>query len=166
MVRAWGDLGRRVIFTGRLPYDAVPRHLAVADLGVAPFEPSRHEALRHFGFYWSPLKIFEYGAMALPTVCPAIPPLDTIVRDGREGCHYTVGDHASLAASLAALLAAAPARRAMGASARERVVRDYSWSAHCRSLDAVLREIAESKSSTPAEAGTRNRQSSIGSPHA
>jgi glycosyltransferase involved in cell wall biosynthesis len=140
-VRGWGDLGRRVVFTGRLPYDAVPRHLAVADIGVAPFEPVRHEALRHFGFYWSPLKIFEYGAMALPTVCPAIPPLDTIVRDGREGRLYAVGDPAALAASLAALLDAPPARRAMGASARQRVVRDYSWAAHCRSLDAVLREI-------------------------
>jgi glycosyltransferase involved in cell wall biosynthesis len=145
-VRGWGDLGRRVIFTGRLPYDAVPRHLAVADIGVAPFEPARHAALRHFGFYWSPLKIFEYGAMGLPTICPAIPPLDTIVRDGREGRLYPVSDPAALAATLAALLDDAPARHAMGASARERVVRDYSWAAHCRSLDAVLRDMVEERS--------------------
>lgn len=149
MVRGWGDPGRRVVFTGRLPYDAVPRHLALADIGVAPFEPARHDALRHFGFYWSPLKIFEYGAMGLPTVCPAIPPLDTIVREGREGRLYPVGDPAALAAILAALLDDAPARRAMGASARERVVRDYSWAAHCRSLDAVLREMARSASRSP-----------------
>ena len=141
MVRGWGDLGRRVVFTGRLPYDAVPRHLALANIGVAPFEPARHDALRHFGFYWSPLKIFEYGAMALPTICPAIPPLDSIVREGHEGRLYPVGDPAALAANIAALLDDAHARRAMGTSARERVARDYSWTAHCRSLDLVLQEI-------------------------
>lgn len=138
-VAGWGELGRRVVFTGRLPYTEVPRHLAVADLGVAPFEPSRHAALRHFGFYWSPLKIFEYGAMGLPTVCPAIPPLDRIVRDGREGRLYPVGDRAGLAAAIATLLDDSAARRAMGASARRRASEEWSWAAHCRGLDRILR---------------------------
>jgi glycosyltransferase involved in cell wall biosynthesis len=137
-VRGWGEVGKRVIFTGRLPYSEVPRHLAVADLGVAPFEPDRHAALRHFGFYWSPLKIFEYGAMGLPTVCPAIPPLDTIVRDGREGRLYPVGDRAGLAAAIAGLLDDETGRRAMGRSARERVAAEWSWAAHCRGLDEIL----------------------------
>jgi glycosyltransferase involved in cell wall biosynthesis len=134
-------LGRRVIFTGRLPYDAVPRHLALADIGVAPFEPARHAALRHFGFYWSPLKVFEYGALGLPTVCPAIAPLDEIVREGREGCLYRPGDRAGLVAALERLLDDEPGRRAMGAAARERVARCYSWAAHCRALDELLRTL-------------------------
>ncbi len=141
-VRGWGELGRRVVFTGRLPYPDVPRHLAVADLGVAPFEPARHAALRHFGFYWSPLKIFEYGAMGLPTICPALPPLDAIVRDGMEGRLYPVGDRDALAAAIGSLLDPVPgaeaARRAMGASARARAVHEWSWAAHCRSLEAML----------------------------
>jgi len=137
-VAGWGELGRRVIFTGRLPYPEMPRYLAVADLGVAPFEPARHAALRHFGFYWSPLKIFEYGAMGLPTVCPAIPPLDSIVRDGREGRLYPVGDHAGLVAAITALLASPEGRRAMGASARRRASEEWSWAAHCRGLDRIL----------------------------
>ncbi len=141
-VRGWGAAGDRVIFAGRLPYAEVPRHLAVADIGVAPFEPARHPALRHFGFYWSPLKVFEYGAMGLPTVCPAIPPLDRIVRDGREGRLYREGDRAGLAAALAALLDDPAGRRAMGRAARERVVSRYSWAAHCRTLNDVLRQIA------------------------
>ncbi|MGN6562956.1 MAG: glycosyltransferase family 4 protein [Thermomicrobiales bacterium] len=140
-VCGWGECGRRVVFTGRLPYQDVPRHLAVADLGVAPFEPDQHAALRHFGFYWSPLKIFEYGAMGLPTVCPAIPPLDTIVRDGQEGRLYPVGDVAGLASAITALLTDDTGRRALGVSARARVAREYSWAAHCCALDALLREI-------------------------
>jgi glycosyltransferase involved in cell wall biosynthesis len=78
--------------------------------------------------------------MGLPTVCPALPPLDTIVRDGQEGRLYSVGDAAGLASAIAALLADDNGRRAMGASARARVAREYSWAAHCRALDALLRE--------------------------
>ena len=141
-VRGWGEVGRRAVFTGRLPYAEVPRHLALADLGVAPFDPAQHAALRHFGFYWSPLKVFEYGAMALPTVCPAIPPLDAIVREGREGRLYRSGYRDGWAAAIAALLDDEEGRRAMGASARERVVTRYSWAAHCRVLDETLRCLA------------------------
>lgn len=139
--RQWGEFGHRVRFTGRVAYADVPRYLAAADVGVAPFEPDRHPALRHFGFYWSPLKVFEYGALALPTVCPALPPLDTIVRDGREGWLYPVGDAASLTAALATALDH-PRRAALGRAARERVVAHYSWAAHCRALDAILRCLA------------------------
>ncbi len=137
-VSSWGEIGRRIIFTGRLPYMEVPRHLAVATLGVAPFEPARHDALRHFGFYWSPLKIFEYGAMGLPTVCPAIPPLDTIVRDGQEGRLYQAGDIAGLMATIAALLDDPTACRTLGQAARARVNAEWSWATHCRSLDKIL----------------------------
>ncbi|HEX5504496.1 MAG TPA: glycosyltransferase [Thermomicrobiales bacterium] len=137
--RGWGAAGRRVVFAGRRPYDEVPRYLAAADVGAAPFEPARHPALRHFGFYWSPLKVFEYGAMALPVVCPDLPPLNQIVRDGREGRLYREGDPAALAAALAALLGDGAGRRALGAAARERVVRHYSWMAHCRALAETLR---------------------------
>ena len=140
-VSGWGDAGRRVVFAGRVAYPEVPRYLAAADLGAAPFEPSRHPALRHFGFYWSPLKVFEYGAMALPAVCPAIAPLDTIVREGREGRLYPPGDRAGLVAALASLLDDAAGRRAMGASARERVATRYSWAAHCRALDEMLQTL-------------------------
>ncbi|HET8627138.1 MAG TPA: glycosyltransferase, partial [Thermomicrobiales bacterium] len=137
-----GEAGRRVVFAGRQPYEEVPGYLAAADVGAAPFEPARHPALRHFGFYWSPLKVFEYGAMALPVVCPDLPPLSGIVRDGREGRLYREGDPAALAAALAELLGDAAARRALGAAARERVVRHYSWAAHCRALDETLRCVA------------------------
>lgn len=149
--RGWGEAGARVHFTGRLSYDEVPRHLAAADIGVAPFQPARHPALRHFGFYWSPLKIFEYGAMELPTVCPAIPPLDRIIRDGREGRLYREGDRDGLIAALAALLDDPAGRRRMGLAARDRVVSRYSWAAHCRTLNDLLHQLS-------AERGVRNAE--------
>lgn len=125
-----------VIFTGAVPHAVMPASLAAADIGVAPFDPDRHAPLR-LGFYWSPLKIFEYMAAGLPVVAPALPRLQRLVEDGREGVLYDPRDPRGLDRALAAL--ADPAtRRVMGAAARERVVRDFSWAAHCRSLDERL----------------------------
>jgi starch synthase len=125
-----------ITFTGAIPHRALPGWLAQADIGVAPFDPARHRPLR-LGFYWSPLKIFEYMAVGLPVVAPALPRLSRLVEHGREGWLYDPDDPRALDRAIEAL--ADPAlRRAMGAAARERVVGEFSWTAHCRALDARL----------------------------
>ncbi|KPV50355.1 glycosyl transferase family 1, partial [Kouleothrix aurantiaca] len=50
----------RFTFTGAVDHDAVPELLAGASLGVAPFNTAPHPALRAAGFFWSPLKVYEY----------------------------------------------------------------------------------------------------------
>lgn len=136
-----GAAAQQVVFTGAQPHARVPLLLALADLGVAPFRPAVYAPLRTFGFYWSPLKVFEYMAMALPVVTPRIPPLDTIVRDGQEGLLYLEDDPAALTAAIAALAADAPRRTALGVAARARVVAHYSWDAHCAQLERCLEAI-------------------------
>jgi glycosyltransferase involved in cell wall biosynthesis len=128
-----------VTFTGALPHSELPAALAAADIGVAPFDPAKHRPLR-LGFYWSPLKIFEYMAVGLPVVAPALPRLGRLVEHGREGLLYDPSDPRGLDRALVAL--AEPAvRQRMGSAARERVVRDFSWSAHCGTLEARLAEL-------------------------
>jgi glycosyltransferase involved in cell wall biosynthesis len=124
-----------------VPYAEMPEVVAAADVGVAPYDPARLRQLR-LGFYWSPLKIFEYMASGLPTVTIAREPLTEIVRDGQEGLHVREGDASSLAAALARLADDAELRRRLGESARQRVVERYSWAAHCAQLERVLTRIA------------------------
>jgi len=133
-----GADARRLIFTGPQPPERVPLLLALADIGVAPFVPAAYAPLRTFGFYWSPLKVFEYMAMGLPVILPAIAPLDTIVRDGQEGLLYPEGDDAALTAAIRRLVNAADLRAALGTAARARVVAHYSWAAHCAQLETIL----------------------------
>ena len=59
----------QVVFTGAVAHERMPGALAAADVGVAPFDIERHPPLR-LGFYWSPLKIFEYMACGMPVVTP------------------------------------------------------------------------------------------------
>ena len=128
-----------ITFTGAVPHRLLPGWLAQADIGVAPFDPSRHRPLR-LGFYWSPLKIFEYMAVGLPVLAPALPRLRRLVEHGREGWLYDPDDARGLDRALEAL-ADPDRRRVMGAAARARVVQDFSWTAHCRALDGRLREL-------------------------
>jgi starch synthase len=127
-----------VTFTGGIPHEQVPACLAAADIGVAPFDVAAHAPLA-LGFYWSPLKVFEYMAAGLPVVAPSIDRLQNIVRHGQEGLLYESGDPAALARALEALID--PARRAaLGAAARARVVQHISWAAHCAKLDEIMRK--------------------------
>jgi glycosyltransferase involved in cell wall biosynthesis len=133
-----GYRGRRL---GSLPYERMPDVVAAADVGVAPYDTSRLAQLR-LGFYWSPLKIFEYMASGLPTVTIPRFPLTEIVRDGCEGLHFREADPADLARTLTRLAEDAPLRGRLGAAGRERVVARYSWARHCEQLEGVLQRIA------------------------
>jgi glycosyltransferase involved in cell wall biosynthesis len=139
--RMAGDLPG-VTFTGALPHDRLPAALAAGDIGVAPFDPLRHRPLR-LGFYWSPLKVFEYMAMGLPVVAPALPRLKRLVEHRHEGLLYHLDDPRALDRALVQL-ADGDLRRRMGAAARARVVRDFSWAAHCAALDRRLRKLVRS----------------------
>jgi len=126
-------------FTGLVPHASMPAALRHADIGVAPFDPVRHAPLQ-LGFYWSPLKVFEYMAVGLPVVAPAIPRLGRLVEHGHEGVLYDPADPRGLDRAIASLSDPA-VRRRIGAAARERVVRDFSWQAHCRALSARLEAV-------------------------
>jgi starch synthase len=125
-----------VTFTGALPHDALPACLAACDIGVAPFDVDRHRPLE-LGFFWSPLKIFEYMSAGLPVVAPAVSRIGGLVGHQREGLLYSPSDRGALAAALERLTDTA-LRQQLGQAARLRAVREYSWTAHCKALEAAI----------------------------
>ena len=133
----------RFTFTGAVAYDAVPQLLAGVTIGVAPFNTAAHPALRSAGFFWSPLKVYEYMAAGLPVVTAALYPLNQMIRDGQEGALFAEGDLPGLAAAIARLLDDPAAAQAMGQRARDRVVAHYSWARHCEVLERIMREIVK-----------------------
>ena len=124
------NIRSRVIFTEAVPYEHMPHYLARAHIGVAPYQPSLHGQLQ-LGFYWSPLKIFEYMASGLPVVTLDIEPLSEIVRVGKEGLLFKEGDVEGLATAIAELVGSPERTAVMGESARKRIVSHYSWAVHC-----------------------------------
>ena len=141
---SWSVPEGRLVFTGAQPHTRIPDLLSLADIGVAPFDVESYEPLKVFGFYWSPLKVFEYMAMALPVVTVDVPPLNNIVREGKEGILFKSGDRAGLEFALLTLIRDEALRRELGANARTRVAERYSWEAHCAALDRLLEGLASS----------------------
>ncbi len=126
-----------VLFTGAVAYDEMPSYLRAATVGVAPYQPSRLGQMK-LGFYWSPLKIFEYMATGLPVVSLDVPPLAEIVRPEKEGLLFAEGDEEALACAVVRLLTDPRVARSMGESGRERVVAHFSWQRHCEELERIL----------------------------
>jgi glycosyltransferase involved in cell wall biosynthesis len=136
-----------IVCTGRLPHAVMPAALAASDIGVAPFDTGAHRPLS-LGFYWSPLKIFEYMASGLPVAAPSVGRIPALVAHGREGILYEPAAPEALATALERL-GDPLLRQSLGSAARVRAEREYSWSAHCRRLDEAIRAIRR----TPAAIG-------------
>ncbi len=137
LAHPWSASGA-IRFLGAIPYEQVPAVLAQATVGVAPFTTRPHPALRAAGFFWSPLKVYEYMAASLPVVTTDLPPLNTIIRDGQEGVLFREDDSADLARAIVRVLAHPRTAQEMGRRARARVVAHYSWQRHCAELDHLI----------------------------
>jgi glycosyltransferase involved in cell wall biosynthesis len=134
-------------FTGAVPHAQLPQCLAAADIGVAPFDPGKHKPLA-LGFYWSPLKIFEYMSTGLPVVAPRLPRIAQLVGDGEEGLLYDPADPRTLDAALVTLTDQT-VRARLGEAGRRRAVAQYSWRAHCVAVDARLRALVPESGARP-----------------
>lgn len=138
-------LDEQVLFTGAVAYEEMPAYVKRAAVGVAPYQPKRLRQMQ-LGFFWSPLKIFEYMAMGLPVVSLDVAPLREIVRP-TEGVLVAEGNVEAMAKAIGGLLTDPEAARAQGRSGRERVVAEFSWQRHCEQLDQILRDITKAPSS-------------------
>jgi starch synthase len=135
-----------ITFTGAVPHAEMPAQLAAADIGVAPFDTAAHGPLA-LGFYWSPLKMFEYMSSGLPVVAPSVDRIPALIAHDVEGLLYPPSDPGALAGSLIRLTDG-PLRARMGAAARARAVSQFSWAAHCRALDRVISEALSRKTAS------------------
>ena len=112
-------LAPRVHTTGFVPQPDVAPWLNGCDLAVAPYEPCA-------GFYFSPLKVFEFMALGLPVVAADIGQLSEILADDR-GWLYRPGDTDSLATAIADVLANPIAARDRADRARCWVLASATW---------------------------------------
>lgn len=111
---------------GNVANDAMPRLHAAADVGVLP---SLLEATSIAG-----LETMSSGVPLVGTTVGGIP---EIVESGVTGILVPPQDAPALASALEQMLRDTSARRAMGARARERVLRQFSWEAVARQSTAV-----------------------------
>lgn len=113
-------LESRVRCTGRVPHRDVPGHLVSAHVLWASFRND----------YGSPLKLYEYLALAKPVVLAGAGQAVTAVAESRSGTAVPRGDARRLAAAALALGALPPDELAgLGTNGRRWVKSRHTWSA-------------------------------------
>jgi glycosyltransferase involved in cell wall biosynthesis len=107
-------------FTGAVNPGEVPDLLASMDVATAPY-------LNQPGFYFSPLKVYEYMAAGLPVVASSVGQLKGLIQDGINGLLCTAGDPQALAARLDTLRLQPGLRSRLGRAARAAVLQNHTW---------------------------------------
>jgi glycosyltransferase involved in cell wall biosynthesis len=120
--------GISVRFTGTVPHDAIPEHLAAMDVGLVLASSDRP-------FHYSPLKLAEYFAAGLAVVAPRAGALPTQLRDGVDAVLVRAEDRDELAHALRRLRDDPEARERLGGAARSVAAERWSWD---RSAERVL----------------------------
>jgi glycosyltransferase involved in cell wall biosynthesis len=139
MKNEWQNLAQElgisetVSFTGRVNGDEVPSYIAGFDFGY-----SGQVRLQSGSMYHSPLKIYEYMAMAKPMVASAFDDAKRMIREGEIGFLYAPGDKEELKRALMAAHEARHRAGAMGRVARSEIVANHSWTARVKFMTGEL----------------------------
>jgi glycosyltransferase involved in cell wall biosynthesis len=116
-------LGERVRFTGVVSRDAVPAHVAAFDIALQPAVVA----------YASPLKLFEYLALAKAIVAPRQPNIEEVLEDERNALLFDPAQPGALEGLLARLADDAALRQRLGEGARATIGRLHlTWDGNAR----------------------------------
>jgi glycosyltransferase involved in cell wall biosynthesis len=126
----------RAVFTGLVPQEHGPAHLAAMDILAAP-HVDNPDGTRFFG---SPTKLFEYMAMGRAIVGSRLEQIGQVLDDERTALLVPPGDETALAASLVRLFDDPALRARLGAAARARALERHTWEANVRGVTGRLAE--------------------------
>jgi len=106
--------------TGAVLPEEVPALLASMDVAIAPYPAQPN-------FYFSPLKVLEYMAAALPVVVSDLGQISQLVTHGKTGWLCPAGDEGAFAAALEQLWRSPILRQQLGQAGRKYVLTHHTW---------------------------------------
>lgn len=115
-----------VIFTGSVPHNELPKHIASFDIGVMPDSNA----------YGSPIKIFEYMAMGKPVLAPKLGPIEEVVEDGVNGLTFARLSKEKFSEAIVKILTDEKLYQKIAANSRKDVLEKYNWS---KNAEAILK---------------------------
>jgi glycosyltransferase involved in cell wall biosynthesis len=122
----------RMTVTGVVQRADLPAHIAAFDVALQPAATA----------YASPLKIFEYMALARAIVAPASDNIREILNDGRDALLFAPGVEAAFFERLDALIGDPDLRARLGAAARANLLReDLTWAANAARVERIAQDL-------------------------
>ena len=118
----------RVIFTGAVAHDRVPKLLDACDILVAPHVPLADGS----EFFGSPTKIFEYMAMGKGIVASRLGQIGEVLVDEETALLVEPGNAGELRNAIVRLIESETLRTHLGTRAREVAEREHTWTHNAR----------------------------------
>ena len=131
----------QVKFVGQIPRDDVPAYTRGFDIGYSGQVPLSIGAM-----YLSPLKLYEYMAMAKSVIASDLSDAQRLVVEGKTGYLFQPGNKDSLKGKLIEAFENKTRLADMGRQARKEIVNHHSWTSRVSSLiEAVENILAQNK---------------------
>ncbi|MDI6888786.1 MAG: glycosyltransferase family 4 protein [Methanocellales archaeon] len=137
------NVSEKFIFVGFVKHNEVPDYIAAADVAVAPYNPKGFRYMEKYGFYFSPIKIFEYMACAKPIVTTNVEIVRDIIKENQCGILVEPGNIDEIAHAIEHLFKNKKKAKEMGQYGRKAVVEKYSWETIAEQIDKGMKEIVQ-----------------------
>lgn len=118
---------KNTVFLGEVEYNKIPELIANSDVCLYTPDVVNYTPMKKLGFYFSPLKLFEYMSMGKPVIVSDAGNLKELVKDGVNGYKIKVNDSKSLRKKILKLYKNKKVRKKMGEANRKECVDMYSW---------------------------------------
>ena len=129
----------RVIFTGAVDHDRVPRLLDACDILLAPHVPLADGS----EFFGSPTKIFEYMAMGKAIVASRLGQIGEVLTDQETALLVEPGNVAELVTAIEKLIESDELRATLGAKARGVAEREHTWKHNAQRVLEAYQSLTE-----------------------
>ncbi len=129
----------RVIFTGPVEHEHVPRMLDACDILVSPHVPLAGNT----PFFGSPTKLFEYMAMGKGIVASRLGQIGEVLRDEETALLIEPGDVNELSQAIMRLARERELRERLGRRAREEAIKHHTWAHNAARVLQAYRALLE-----------------------
>lgn len=118
----------QVILSGRVTHNLVPAYIAAMDYGILPDS----------NIYGSPMKLFEFMAMAKGMVVPDFPPISEVVRDGETSWLFPASDREGCVQKALSLVGHPDEQKTVGTNARNYILEERQWRHNAEQLLSLI----------------------------
>lgn len=137
------ELDDAVTFTGAVEHERVPRLVRAMDVAVAPFLPFE-------GFYFSPIKLYEYMAAGAAVVASRLGQIAEVIEDGVNGLLCEPASADDVCRKLLQLRESPALRARLAASAGRAVRERHTWAHAARKVVCLLNDVVERRAARSA----------------
>ena len=120
-----------ITLTGLIPHHDIPTHISIMDIAIMP----------NSNQYGSPMKIFEYMAMAKAVIAPKLGPLEEIIENGINGILVNPKDNNDLIEKVTLLAQDSQLRNKLGLEAQKTVLRNHTWEKNASRVIDIIEQL-------------------------